>query len=677
MIIRTRYLLAWTSIAVLVGWAVGCGSDSEDPVAAAGNGGSGGSEDASTDVLAEAGDDLPAPICNQGARWTAGTKAFVESTKAWGLDQPLIDGTRLAAVDYDGDGWPDLMVRQAASIADNFADGGVRTTWLLRNTGKKGFEDTTESSGLRKNRTETDATKGRPGQVIAFGDVDNDGDLDAFTGAAYDAKNPTPETSELMLNKGDGTFELGPADSPLRAPPDPEVSQPASASWVDFDRDGNLDIWIPQTADNGSPQQDRLYKGDGKGGFVDVTIERGLETLQWLTSTSVSDMNDGKGHTYTWSGAACDLNNDGDPELLTSSYARSPNHLWQSSGAAGGYKFTNRSVASGYAYDDQQDWSDNESARCWCKLHPSDTGCAGVPPPQYIPCAKDADAFRWSHDTDRDPWRLGGNSGATMCADIDNDGWMDLMTTEIVHGDVGSSSDRAELLMNAKEKDVRFTRPGLDAMGLKREHSGINWNEGIMTGAVFDFDNDGWPDVYFGDSDYPNTRGLLYHQDAPGHFEAVPLTDGISSRRSHGIAVADFDHDGDLDVVVGHSRARCDTDCYPTGQIRFFENVMGQGGNFVQLTLSGKAGTNRAAIGARVTLTAGGVTQTKDVGGGHGHFNAQDDLTLHFGLGTACDAQVTVRWPDAALTTEQFKVVAGYRFSIEQGGKPKVVWPKP
>ena len=179
--------------------------------------------------------------------------------------------------------------------------------------------------------------------------------------------------------------------------------------------------------------------------------------------------------------------------------------------------------------------------------------------------------------------------------------------------------------------------------------------------------------MYWGDSDYSGTHGLLFHQDKPGHFEAVPITDGIDHHRSHGSVVADFDHDGDLDIVVGHSHARCSSDCYPTTQVRFFENVMGPG-NFVQIVLTGGPGTNRAAIGARVTLTAGGITQTRDVGGGYGHFNAQDDLTLHFGLGTACDAEVTVRWPDANLTTEKFKLPAGYRFGITQGARPKVLW---
>ncbi|MEQ9318919.1 MAG: ASPIC/UnbV domain-containing protein, partial [Polyangiaceae bacterium] len=83
-------------------------------------------------------------------------------------------------------------------------------------------------------------------------------------------------------------------------------------------------------------------------------------------------------------------------------------------------------------------------------------------------------------------------------------------------------------------------------------------------------------------------------------------------------------------------------------------------------------GTNRAAIGARVTVAGeDGVVQTQEVDGGHGHYGAQKDLTLHFGLGEACRAEVTVRWPNASLTTQTFELVSGYRYELVQGGEPE------
>ena len=631
---------------------------------AGGDGGSGG-EGTTTAITC----DTP------GSKWAPGTQAFTEATSKWGLDTMKVEGVRLNAVDFDGDGWTDLLVRRGGNTGDDFAAGGARQTWLLRNNQKGGFEDVTQASGIRQLRQAPDPMKGRPGEVVAFGDVDNDGDLDVFTGFTNTAVPASAETSELLLNNGDGTFSLGPAENPFRFAAPTKIDSVAGVSFVDFDRDGLLDLWITQNSVDYEPQQDRLYKNLGGALFQDVTLTQGLKTKPW---NAIGDLNKALSHSNAWSAAACDLNNDGNPELLAASYGRAPNHLWQSGGPEAGFVYTNRSVDSGYAFDERVDWSDNESARCWCTLHPDDEDCAGVPEPEYIVCNVDEDAFRWNHAYDREPFRLGGNSGATECVDVDNDGDLDLLTGEIVHWDVGTSSDPAELLLSDGAASPKFTRPGNAATGLAFEHAiPVAWNDGIMTGSIFDFDNDGWADIYMGASDYPGNHGLLSHQDSPAHFQPVPIDLGIDHHRSHGSVVADFDRDGDLDIIVGHSRARCDAaepdDCYPTSQIRFFENVLGQTGHFFQITLKGAApATNTSAIGARVTAKTPSFTQMRDVEGGHGHYGTQDDLTLHFGLGEACSAEVTVRWPDAALTTQTFTLETGKRYTLTQGEDPKV-----
>src|SRR6185312_16586120 len=105
--------------------------------------------------------------------------------------------------------------------------------------------------------------------------------------------------------------------------------------------------------------------------------------------------------------------------------------------------------------------------------------------------------------------------------------------------------------------------PGRTAVGLDVPHDSEDWDEGIMTAAVFDFDNDGWPDLYWGASDYPGNRGLLYHQASKLQFEPVPIAQGIDQHRSHGVVAADFDRDGDLDLIIGTSTARCDPAAYP------------------------------------------------------------------------------------------------------------------
>ena len=120
-------------------------------------------------------------------------------------------GYRVTSVDYDGDGWADLFVRLGGA-ADDFSPAGKRTSFLMRND-KGHFTDVTIASGIRARR-DGNAAKGHPGEVVAFGDVDNDGHVDVFVGVTTDPKDP--ETSELYLSNGDGTFRLGPASNPMR-----------------------------------------------------------------------------------------------------------------------------------------------------------------------------------------------------------------------------------------------------------------------------------------------------------------------------------------------------------------------------------------------------------------------------------------------------------------------------
>jgi enediyne biosynthesis protein E4 len=585
--------------------------------------------------------------CNDGSKYTTGN-IFIEKTDEWNLSSINAVGTRISAVDFDGDGWTDLFVRKNTN-SDDFAND-QRTSWLLRNTGTGEFEDVTEISGIRESRS---LATGRPGQVVAFADVDNDGDLDVYTG--YNSDGSNSETSEIMLNNGDGSFSLGPIENDIR---NANSAQPAGASFVDFNRDGNIDLWLGQA----SGMQDRLMWGTGDGSFTDVTQPLGVNTKSW---SNVEELNQAKGHSVSWSSVACDMNNDGWPELMSASYGRAPNHLWVSQDGEG---FINNSILSGYAFDDNQDWSDNESARCWCELHPTDDECTGVPAPEFISCTNDDSAFRWNHQTDRNAYRLGGNSGATVCADINNDGWMDLLTTEIAHWDVGSSSDSSELLYNSQDSSVVLYRPGNETTGLTRTHENTSWDDGDITATVLDFDNDGLIDVYIGSTDYPGTRGLLYHQDLEGTFSLVP-DDGFLHARSHGVAVADFDNDGDVDMVIGHSSGRCDDDCPETFNARFYENQT-ENSNFIQLRLEGTGGSNVAAIGARVTVETESGIQVQDVGGGYGHYGAQNDLLLHFGLGQDCSVDVDILWPDQSFSSETHQLESGKRYLLVQGQTP-------
>ena len=640
-----RAALPWAVAGLL---ALGAPACSDDDVTQADT----GSPPADSGPDGPVPDTKPVQQCKHKS-WSKGTKIFKEGTSSWKLES--ISGVRLTVADIDGDGWADLVPRYNAKLA------------VLRNTGKGQFEDVTSKSGLYAPRSGSTARKA---DVVSFGDVDNDGDLDAYTGVS----STTGGLSELMLNNGDGTFKHGDIKSPLRN--EGRAENPAGGSFVDFDLDGKLDIWVPHNGTGSTiatvAYQDRLYRGDGKGGFTDATTGAGLTTLSW---SKIADLNAARCHTRAWGALACDLNNDGLPELMTPSYGRSPNHLWQAGSSGGKISFTNRSVASGYAYDANMNWKDNQFARCYCKSNPTAEGCKDAPAP-LISCT----TTNWVHGQDREAFRLGGNSASTTCADLNNDGYMDLLTGEIRHWWAGPGSDGSEVLLNSGKKDVTFTRPGDAALGLEIKHTSVSFDEGHMTQAVLDFDNDGLLDIYQGDSDYPGTIGRLYHQikhkTKALQFEEVSISDGIDHHRSHGVAVADFDRDGDLDIVVGYSSSRCSgaSDCYTKKNIRLFENLIGNKNSWIQLQLVGDGKTaNRAAIGTRVQVTACGMTQTQQVGGGHGHFGAQHDMVLHFGAGDAAKVEVTVHWPDKARTVKSFTLDTKKRYRVEQGKTPTVV----
>ncbi len=609
---------------------------------------------------------FPAAVCNDGSRFVAGTSAFREATDDWGLRDVV--GVRLNVTDIDGDGYGDLMVRRGAGRPDELGADGVRRTWLLRNRGAAGgFEDVTVSSGILTLRTPA-ADMGRPVEIAAFADVDSDGDVDAYLAMnTVDPMFTLGEHSEILLNDGTGHFVLGP-QSDLNSMDRPDV--PAGASFIDVDRDGHVDLWVPQhnyENDRGmlTFSQDRLFRGDGTGAFTDVTEAYGLTTLEWR---GFIDLNEGLSHTRAWGALARDLNGDGVPELLAPSYGRSPNHLWRGAFDADGTYFVNESVASGYAFDEDQSWEDNQFARCYCEANREAEGCADVPR-SSLRCSNN-----WSHDQDRQPFRLGGNSGATSAGDVDNDGDLDLFTGEIKHWWAGNGSDGSELLLN--DGALHFVRPGDAAMGLEADHlDRSDWDEGHMTNALLDFDNDGRLDVYVGASDYPGNRGQLFHQSSPMNFTQLTTSEFFEHNRSHGVVVLDVDRDGDLDIVVGHSRARCEAslpnDCYETSQVRAFENIMAPG-NWLQLDLVGGEGSNGAAIGAQATVRYGDLQQVLEVDGGHGHYGSQSDHTLHVGLGGACEAEVSIRWPDAEGTTETYTLPAGHRFRIVQGQRPAV-----
>jgi hypothetical protein len=610
------------------------------------------------------GEESPPPICNSAVEW-AGEAAFSEETAAWGLEGVL--GTRFSAADVDQDGYPDLIASEGTAFGRDDFEAGTRYHWLLMNRPAEGggrtFVDETLERGLFAPRVGDANQIGRASVVHVFGDVDNDGDLDVFAGQFYDGSNAEADPgdrNELLLNQGDGTFVLAP-QSDLFVD---DGYATTGASFTDVDQDGKLDLYVVGWYHEYGylyAEQQHLYLGQGDGTFTDITGTAGLFMKR---GTATSDWLDGEARRPAFAANACDLDGDAAPDLLASNYGRAWNQQWMNDGAA---LFTEVGQESGAAADDKLDYSDNQFYLCYCSVY----GCDPSPEaPAFDEATCATYASYWVPGWDDQPARLAGNTFTTVCGDIDNDGDNDLYNAEIKHWHIGESSDASELLLN--DGAGTFTRPGNDTNGLAREWASASWNEGDLFAAFLDFDNDGWKDILLVTTDYPGGRMFLYRQVAPGAFEEVAEPAGIALEWPAGGVVADFDRDGDLDVVTGSSTSRSGTP-WTTHEVHLFENGLG-GGNMVRIKLAGEA-ANRAGIGARVEVTTDdGNTQVQELGGGYGHMGMQHDTELSFGLGASCSiTAVEVTWPGGAVDTYA-DVPANYRVTLVEGGAVEVDW---
>lgn len=639
----------------------GCSSSSS------GNGAPGDAGPEEADAGGDAGADAPDPYASCDVH-AAPPAHFADATEAWGLGASGVaaTGNRITSPDLDGDGYPDLVVHAISSNARTSLGSG---TWLVRvlmNRPKPGggrtFVDATESSGLFQVR-DGDGTELRSAHVAVWGDVDGDGDLDAFSGTYVDPTKPATDPgdrSEILLNDGTGRFSLAPvSDShPTAAQRWPTTS----ATFADVDRDGRLDLfvgfWYARYGSSDLGTQARLYAGRGDGTFADVTYERGLRT-------DGNGFAKGTNHRPAYGVTSCDLDDDGAPELLVSAYGRQWNLLYRNDGAGA---FADVGQSSGFAGDDDRDYSDNQFFACYCTLHADQPDCAGVKKPLTV-CPTPADAY-WNRGSDDQPWRLNGNTFTTWCGDLDGDGRQDLYSAEIRHWWAGGNADGSELLRRVDAgADLKFERPGTAASGLAWPHPTTDWNEGgIMVGGG-DLDGDGRQDLYVAASDYPDQFGWLFHQKPDGTFEEVGEAWGVHHGCASGMTLADFDRDGDLDLVVGSGTARDCSALWKTNEVHLYENQTPPHGYLLVRLVGDGKGSNVSAIGARVTVEAGGAKQVREVSGGYGHMGLQNDPSaLLFGLGACEGGTVTVQWPDAARTTESFPAVAGGRFvEIRQG----------
>jgi hypothetical protein len=245
-------------------------------------------------------------------------------------------------------------------------------------------------------------------------------------------------------------------------------------------------------------------------------------------------------------------------------------------------------------------------------------------------------------------------------ADYDGDGRLDIFKTNF-------DDDVPDLYHN--EGDGTFSFRTFDAkLGFNLKY--LSWG-----GGFFDYDNDGWPDLFIANGHvYPELeshghpespyrqRNLLYHNSGNGRFEDVTSIagPGLELRRSgRGVAFADFDNDGNLDILINNQNDP------PT----LLRNASGSPNHWISIRTVGTK-SNRDGIGARVLLEAGGRRQMDEVRSG-GSYLSQSDLRVHFGLGPATKIErLEVRWPSGVI--DSLEDISADQFLKVQEGKGAV-----
>ena len=606
----------------------------------------------------DAGADAGPPPLDKCDLHASSGATFEDATAAWGLAG--VTGNRIVSADLDGDGYPDVVI---SGNATNKRNQPVKVLMNRpRGGGGRTFVDATQDSGFFQVRAGGMPGDTRSAQVAVFADVDNDGDLDAFSGTYADPTNAMTDPgdrSEIMLNDGKGKFTLAPISDPH---PNAQSLWPTTgATFTDVDRDGKIDLfvgfWYARYGSTDYGVQAQLYKGAADGTFAAITDAAGLRT-------TVNGFAAGTNHRPAYGVTSCDVDGDGAPELMISAYGRQWNMLYQNDGTG---VFADVARASGFAGDGDLEYKDNQFFACYCTVHATQADCVGVAAP-ITGCPNPADAY-WRKGADDQPWRLNGNTFSTLCDDLDGDGKLDLYSAEIHHWHIGESSDSSELARNVGDVGtIKLARPGNAATGMSWPHPTSDWNEGGLMVAGGDLDQDGLEDVVVAASDYPDQFSLLFHQKPDHTFEEVGKAWGLHHACASGLTMADFDRDGDLDVIVGSGTARDCANLWKTNEVHIYENK-GSGQRWLALRLAGDGQTaNAAAIGACVTVTTGGGTIVKEVGGGYGHMGMQNDTVLSFGLGACAAADVDVRWPNQELTRQSFsRVPVSKLLELRQG----------
>ncbi len=461
------------------------------------------------------------------------------------------------------------------------------------------FEDIAARIGLDK----TSAGRG-----IAIFDYDNDGYLDILIAAAHGGCN-------LYHNNADGTF----TDVSIGSGWDGCVNGFA-LTVGDYDNDGYTDVFVTRLGFYAGECQ--LYHNNGDGTFTDVTKQAGLKV--W-----------GPGFTASW----IDYDGDGRLDLFIANNLgglferKTPNRLFHNNGDGTFTEVTEEAGLSTLWPTIGGAWGDYDNDG-----RPDLFLSNGLGRSQLYHNNGDGTFTDVSKEAGLDAICFGSPA---FWWDYDNDGWMDiaqfcwsdhedvLYTWE--HGE--GPADGHPMRVYHNNRDGTFTEVGREI--------GLNGCFGTMSGNAADFNNDGYLDVVLGNGSPKMDRlePMTVLQNDGQKFHNITFSAGFPVLgKSHGINMADLFGDGRMSILVAAGGA------YPgdllTTAVYYPKKLAG---NYLNLRLKGTR-SNRSAIGARVSIEAGGRRQMREVTGGT-NFGCLP-LEQHFGLAeTTVIDFLEIRWP--------------------------------
>ena len=469
------------------------------------------------------------------------------------------------------------------------------------------------------------------GSGITIFDYNNDGLMDLYLmNGTYlegisdpEGKKYKNSHNDLYKNNGNGTFT--------------EVSGVAGIgchSWsmaaapIDLDNDGYQDLYVLNYGPN------IFYHNNGNGTFSDITGSLGLSGPEKLNSFA------------KWSIGASfwDYNRDVRLDVMVGNFmAFDPSYVSPSAPAMMPSPTEYNGQAS-MLYEQQADGKFTDVTQKNHLYYP-DSKCMGLTVYDYNDDG-DLDIFQandhqlnFMFRKDREAYTevgvaigVAANSKGKptgsmhgSIGDVDGDGLIDILVTDLDYGALYKNIGNGVFIDITEESGVEAAMAGKNSWGAQ----------------LFDYDNDGDLDIVAANGtaeelilQYP----LLLENDGKGHFKNVGKDHGayFSTKRSgRGLAVWDFDNDGDLDIIISHLDK--------PGTPALLRNDGGNRNNWLGLTLKGKDG-QASAIGAKVIITAGGKKQVRINQWATGYLS-NNDPRIHFGLGQAKKAdRIEVSW---------------------------------